>query len=754
MAPVLGVIVLAIFMSTLPDVASGPTAQPLADISDSPLETEVAVRDGRTLLEYTGASPSSADASAPTTVAVADIEEKINEVLRKAMLSAIPVAQQALVSGAVSTSCFSSLVALSKALASYEIWALKFIDSMGLPSGVLELSSGSLGNYDECMSIAAPDATNNSLIAFRGSYCSAYFKPGKNPFLSKLARRTYHHYPALVKRFGNYDKFALSQGLDIFGTRIALCVPSTCSVEDVAFFMKAVAEPYGVLTKVSTCSDASPTTYTAHQLTAMYILACTCALVIISSAVDLCLRYSSKRSSKKPQGILLQLLLAFSAVSNSQRLFSSNFKERNGKLRCIEGMRFFSAAWILAIHNYFLIDPHSIATYLDLLALKSSLPLTTVYAGFLSVETFFLISGFMVSYGIFKEREDSNVSTPWLLKIWRRYIRLAITPFFLVLVLLIYPIFLRGPVADQIKEDGLVKPCQKHWWRALLHLINIGNMTDMCTVHLWYLSCDFQIYLICFGFIVLMKRKPIIGGACLATMSLAALVAVGFQIYTKSYVAFVGMVTMDMRMMFDYVSYVYIKPHQHMVSFVMGTFAAYFFVYHKPPAVTKVCTTLSWTLAAAVSSVTCLVPHVWESALVPYDPALGAVYAALYPLLWSTAVSWMLYACITGMGGPVNRFLCLGLFMPLGKLSFSLYLVHPLVLAVKLMSTRVNKRLDQWTMFTDASGLLTTSLLLAYIFYLVCECPVINLDKIMLDAFLRGRKKRREMTREHLNSAC
>lgn len=754
MGSLLHVIVFWIYASTLSDVCSGSTAQPPAHITEPLIQTQVEERR-RTALEYHGATQTTTpvnEAGPPATVAIADIEEPMNKLLRNAMLSAMPIVQEALVSGVVSTGCFSNLVALSKALARYDIWALKFIDSMGLPSGVLELSSGSLGNYDECVSIAAPDALNSSLVAFRGSYCSAYFKPGRNPFLSNLARRIYHHYPSLVKRLGNYDKFALSQGEDIFGTRIALCVPSTCSAEDVAVFMKAAAEPYGVWTKVSTCSGPSPTTYTAHQLAAMYTLACTCAMVIISSAIDLWFRYSPKRS-QKPKGISLQLLLAFSAVSNSQRLFAMNTKDRSGQLCCIEGMRFLSAAWVLAIHNYILLDPHSIATYLDLLALKSSLPLSAVYAGFLSVETFFLISGFMVSYSIFKEREDSNVCTPWFLKIWRRYIRLAITPFFLVVVLFIYPIFLRGPVADQIIEDGVVKPCQKYWWRALLHLINIGDMTDMCTLHMWYLSCDFQIYLICFGFIILMKRKPIIGGACLVTLSLAALVAVGIQIYMKRYVAFVGMVTMDMRLMFDYVSYVYIKPHQHIASFVAGTISAYVFVNHKPPAITKTHTTLLWILALAMTTVTCLVPYMWESALVSYDPGLGAVYAALYPLLWSLAVSWILYACVTGMGGPVNRFLGLGVFMPLGKLSFSLYLVHPLVLAVKLMSTRSNKRLDQWAMFTEASGLLTTSLLLAYIFYLMCECPVINIDKIMLDALLRNRKKRAERAR-NLNTTC
>lgn len=38
--------------------------------------------------------------------------------------------------------------------------------------------------------------------------------------------------------------------------------------------------------------------------------------------------------------------------------------------------------------------------------------------------------------------------------------------------------------------------CEEYWWSALLHVQNIVNPFDICMFHLWYLSPDFQLYLI------------------------------------------------------------------------------------------------------------------------------------------------------------------------------------------------------------------------------------------------------------------
>lgn len=52
-----------------------------------------------------------------------------------------------------------------------------------------------------------------------------------------------------------------------------------------------------------------------------------------------------------------------------------------------------------------------------------------------------------------------------------------------------------GPYNKQF-VDNYAPSCQKYWFSALLHLQNIVNPFDLCLGHTWYLSPDFQLFLL------------------------------------------------------------------------------------------------------------------------------------------------------------------------------------------------------------------------------------------------------------------
>ncbi|KAH7982834.1 hypothetical protein HPB52_007361 [Rhipicephalus sanguineus] len=56
----------------------------------------------------------------------ANLEDQFAKLIRSAMRFAMPVAQEVMAQGAVSSACISSLLVLYKGLARYEIWALKY----------------------------------------------------------------------------------------------------------------------------------------------------------------------------------------------------------------------------------------------------------------------------------------------------------------------------------------------------------------------------------------------------------------------------------------------------------------------------------------------------------------------------------------------------------------------------------------------------------------------------------------------------
>lgn len=60
-----------------------------------------------------------------------------------------------------------------------------------------------------------------------------------------------------------------------------------------------------------------------------------------------------------------------------------------------------------------------------------------------------------------------------------------------------------------------------------------------------------------------------------------------------------------------------------------------------------------------------------------------ALYTSLSRIAWAMALSYIIYACVHGYGGPVNWFLSLSFWQPLSRLSYAIYLIHfPVVMVV------------------------------------------------------------------------
>ncbi len=65
-----------------------------------------------------------------------------------------------------------------------------------------------------------------------------------------------------------------------------------------------------------------------------------------------------------------------------------------------------------------------------------------------------------------------------------------------------------------------------------------------------------------------------------------------------------------------------------------------------------------------------------------YSGFEAAAYNALSKVGWSLALFCVVFLCSKGSGGVINRFLAHGIFRPVAKLSYMVFLIHqPLILA-------------------------------------------------------------------------
>lgn len=73
----------------------------------------------------------------------------------------------------------------------------------------------------------------------------------------------------------------------------------------------------------------------------------------------------------------------------------------------------------------------------------------------------------------------------------------------------------------------------------------------------------------------------------------------------------------------------------------------------------------------------------------PAPQVAHALFFALQRNSWGLAIAWIVFSCEMGGGGVVKKFLELPVFIPLGRMSLSFYLVHGLYFTVHAGSGRV-----------------------------------------------------------------
>ncbi|XP_018571485.1 O-acyltransferase like protein-like [Anoplophora glabripennis] len=117
--------------------------------------------------------------------------------------------------------------------------------------------------------------------------------------------------------------------------------------------------------------------------------------------------------------------------------------------------------------------------------------------GVFLVQTFFLISSFIVTFQIYNIYEDHGKFTikQALDVIINRFFRIGVcTTVILLFMKTSWHKLTEGPHIFYI-YDMFQKGCEQNWWKTFCFVNNHLYFGDMCIVTLWYLSVDFQLYI-------------------------------------------------------------------------------------------------------------------------------------------------------------------------------------------------------------------------------------------------------------------
>ncbi|XP_021369748.1 nose resistant to fluoxetine protein 6-like [Mizuhopecten yessoensis] len=456
-----------------------------------------------------------------------------------------------------------------------------------------------------------------------------------------------------------------------------------------------------------------------------------------TKAVSLTQETNAKPSRQKKEGVLVRIVKAFSIQINAPKILTG----RTGlnSIKCIHGIKFFTITWVILNHtyNYGILSDASTtlatANFGDALSMIQRFTFQIITAGGFAVDTFFVLSAMLLTYTQLKRlaKLKTHLTGPKIgsyamLYFFHRFWRL--TPMYVVVLLIfatLLPYLGSGPLWPNVLQTS--EDCKQSWWTNLLYINNIVKVDSQCMGWTWFLSNDMQFYVVSI-FLLFFMTLSLPLGLVLSTL----LFLVGSGVATWQAYVYNGNILSIKSDNGKYWKYVYIAPWSRFGGYCVGLFLGVIFYKRPRKAFSKIIGYVGWTIATAVALT--LVYSTYSANKeggVVWTNVQTAFYEGFGRPVWSLCVAWVIFACHNDMGGYVNSILSWKALVPLSRLSFSVYLIHPVMMITHVYSKRSLVYLTDYDMIYLFVGHTIVSYMAAFILALACEAPFMALEKLL-----------------------
>eukprot|EP00057_Strongylocentrotus_purpuratus_P023831 XP_011678305.1 PREDICTED: nose resistant to fluoxetine protein 6 [Strongylocentrotus purpuratus] len=430
-------------------------------------------------------------------------------------------------------------------------------------------------------------------------------------------------------------------------------------------------------------------------------------------------------------------ILCFSLTRSVNQI--TNTTSGKDDIQCLHGMRVISMFWIILGHSLsFQQKSGALADVLWVYSFPAKwFTSQVIFNSYVALDTFFFLGGLLVAYTGFKYMSKSVGRVNWLVAIVHRYIR--ITPAMAVVILLytfVYPYLGEGPFWYKRVEG--VQGCYQWWWTNFLYINNFvpSASSSGCLSWSWYLATDMQLFLLAIILIVLLWWHPAIGIVSLAVLSLASITVRAVIFSERGYAATQPINSAsDSTDMFPFS----VKPYACATAYLVGIATGYCLHVLKNKALPRlhvVVVILGWLSAFAmgmsiVYGLYGAFDHPGPKIVVPGKP-LNVAYGCLKSLAWTLALSWVVFTCHYGYGGVINRFLSWSFWIPLSRLTFCAYLLHPAIIYLNTGTISMSYNFNVIGQSFRFTGFVTISYSAAFILSSLIEMPISSLQKMFL----------------------
>lgn len=145
---------------------------------------------------------------------------------------------------------------------------------------------------------------------------------------------------------------------------------------------------------------------------------------------------------------------------------------------------------------------------------------------------------------------------------------------------------------------------------------------------------------------------------------------------------------------------IYIRPWSRIQTFFVGVWVGFalYKLKGKEFKMPLLAGAVGWAVSIATALAVMFSIQPWFDPNNTIPKVSGLFYAGLSRFAFGVSVAWVMFACIKGYGGLVNSFLSWSAFMPLGRLSYCVYLTSLHLQTIFQSRWPVPIRYDPYTM--------------------------------------------------------
>ena len=526
--------------------------------------------------------------------------------------------------------------------------------------------------------------------------------------------------------------------------RFGFCLPSSCDENEIL----STFQKFSAALKIHENSLDGPELSTfklenePFRSEAAFFLICFTILILTQVIVTLF------------QGLLSpdSALQSFSIISNLKKLLL--VPQDHGSLKVFDGIRTLSSLALVVFHTFAISIYFTIDNRQEFNTIFSTFSYTLICSMVYSVDVFFYLSGFLMSYLGVKEIQRKQDKFSWTRFFIRRILRIVPIYYFLIGLERLGSGMV--PESSQMIVPTLVSAESKQlWWSGLLLVQNLFASKDFPYLSwTWSVAVDFQVHLILSLSLYLYSRHKSLGYLSLLLTFTASHVYTFLVSYANNYHVSTVPNFFDMKQ----INHVYTMPVPRLGSFAVGfLFGLLFQSYEKRQKGViqayeaddgfafkfekRVC---GWFLNEGQRRVgACLavcaigfawVGHFWVDCY--GDEAVSglvqAVWLSCQRSLFSLGFGVLVFGVLLGAWKGVGKFLANELFWYYSKLSYAIYMTHcPLFTVIFMSSDDIHHAsVGFWV---ESSGILIlVSISFAVFLVVTVEMPFEGLAKLKL----------------------